>query len=75
MNDETDIKWNPAVEVEISSMEKHDVWYLVPRKQGMDIVRSICQKPNRLKARLVAVSNDQKNLIFTALSICLLRIW
>lgn len=42
MNDETDTKWKRAIKVELSSMEKYDVWDLVPRKQGMDIVRSIC---------------------------------
>lgn len=57
-------EWNEAKKAELESMEKFRVWDLVPRTKDMDVIRSkwaLQQKPDKRKARLVAVGCQEKD--------------
>lgn len=59
-----DPEWHEAKRVEMNSMEKFRVWELVPRTKDMDVIRSkwaLQQKPDKKKARLVAVGCQEKD--------------
>lgn len=64
VEDPTSDRWDKAKRDELELMHKFDVWELVPRRPGMKVVRSkwaLQEKPDRLKARLVAVGCDERN--------------
>ncbi|KAK7576778.1 hypothetical protein V9T40_013064 [Parthenolecanium corni] len=57
-------KWHEPMKKELLSLEKHQVWSLVPRLPGMNVLRSkwvLREKPEKLKARLVAIGCSQKD--------------
>lgn len=60
-----DPKWDEAKRRELNSMKNFDVWNLVPRPAGVKVLRSkwvLQQKPDKCKARLVAVGYDEKEV-------------
>ncbi|KAK7601357.1 hypothetical protein V9T40_008798 [Parthenolecanium corni] len=64
VEDPDDPKWDKAKEIEMKSMSNFGVWELVPRRPGMKVIRSkwaLREKPDKLKARLVAVGCDERN--------------
>ncbi|UYV76600.1 hypothetical protein LAZ67_14001424 [Cordylochernes scorpioides] len=63
-------EWHKAMEDELNEIEKHKVWTLVPRKNGMKVINSkwiysTKKTPSdgiyKRKARLVAVGCNQRN--------------
>jgi transposase InsO family protein len=63
--DDLDPKWEEPKIEEMNIMQRHGVWELVPRTSDMKVMRSkwvLQEKPNKLKARLVAVGCDEKDV-------------
>ncbi|KAK7580680.1 hypothetical protein V9T40_001309 [Parthenolecanium corni] len=59
-----DPKWDEPKRAEMNCLHKFNVWDLVPRQPSMKVIRSkwaLQEKPDKLKARLVAVGCDEKD--------------